>query len=139
MNLLRSSFCQDDVACSLPTHVDACGHASTMESSSESETAASSETLQFDCPMPHEIPSRGSALHSAGLCQPCSWFWKEGGCHNGNECRRCHLCPKGEVKKRRQMKVALMRTDGMSNSTLNGNMRSRSASTALTGLAQNMT
>merc|ERR1711904_53064 len=131
MNLLRSSFCQDDVACSLPTHVDACGHASTMESSSESETAASSETLQFDCPMPPEIPSRGSALHSAGLCQPCSWFWKEGGCHNGKECRRCHLCPKGEVKNRRRMKVKLMRVVGTGSDALNECACSSNDSTAL--------
>jgi len=133
MNLLRSSLCQDDTACPLPKNVEACGPVSAMGSSSGSDAAAPSEMSQVDCPTPPEIPSRGSALHSAGLCQPCSCFWKEGGCQNGNDCRRCHLCPKGEVKNRRRMKVALMRADGTSNNALNESIHSSNDSSALSG------
>merc|ERR1711884_870407 len=48
--------------------------------------------------VPAGLTSRGSALHASGACQPCAWFWKQGGCHNGMECLRCHSCPEGEVK-----------------------------------------
>jgi len=52
--------------------------------------------------------SSGSVLHSLGRCEPCAWFWRPGGCRSGQECRRCHLCPEGEVKARRKAKnVAL--------------------------------
>lgn len=56
------------------------------------------------------VPSCGSAMHRIGQCQPCAWFWKPQGCSNGAECRRCHLCPAGEVKRRKQMKVAILRS-----------------------------
>merc|ERR1719221_2138689 len=55
------------------------------------------------------MPSHGSALHSTGQCQPCAWFWRPEGCHNGEACRRCHLCPEGEIKARKKNKVAMMR------------------------------
>merc|ERR550525_2078973 len=55
------------------------------------------------------FPSRGAALHGSGLCQPCAWFWKPGGCLNGVDCRRCHLCPEGELKRRRKAKDAAIR------------------------------
>merc|ERR1712194_353306 len=47
-------------------------------------------------PLPGRLPSRGSALHDLGGCQPCVWFWKPGGCKNDQECSRCHACPEGE-------------------------------------------
>ena len=43
--------------------------------------------------------SAGSNMHGTGDCRPCAWFWKKQGCQNGEACRRCHLCPEGEVKK----------------------------------------
>jgi len=46
--------------------------------------------------------SVGSRLHSAGYCKPCAWFWKPKGCLNGAECRHCHLCPKGEITRRKR-------------------------------------
>lgn len=59
--------------------------------------------------------SAGSQLHGtvaadgqAG-CQPCAWFFKDAGCHNGTACRFCHLCPKGEMKTRKRQKVARLR------------------------------
>ena len=51
----------------------------------------------------------GSALHSS-QCRPCAWFWKEGGCKNGEQCRHCHLCPEGELRRRKKAKQEEMRT-----------------------------
>jgi len=63
-------------------------------------------------------PSAGASLHGAGLCQPCTWFWKPQGCLNGRECNRCHLCPEGEVRRRKKAKAAArmldQRHDGIS-------------------------
>lgn len=44
------------------------------------------------------LPSIGSDLHAVGGCKPCSWFFKVGGCHNGQECLHCHLCTKFALK-----------------------------------------
>lgn len=52
-----------------------------------------------------EIPSVGSKLHSSGECRPCAWFWKPQGCHHGQSCNRCHLCPIGEIKARKKQKL----------------------------------
>lgn len=53
--------------------------------------------------------SLGSALHEAGDCRPCAWFWRPQGCNNGQECRHCHLCLQGEVKARRKSKLVSIR------------------------------
>eukprot|EP00933_Yihiella_yeosuensis_P045628 TRINITY_DN41023_c0_g1_i1.p1 TRINITY_DN41023_c0_g1~~TRINITY_DN41023_c0_g1_i1.p1 ORF type:complete len:441 (+),score=87.13 TRINITY_DN41023_c0_g1_i1:94-1416(+) len=58
---------------------------------------------------PGAVASAGSALHGAGNCKPCAWFWKPQGCHNGADCTRCHLCPPGEIKSRKKEKLALLR------------------------------
>jgi len=54
-------------------------------------------------------PSLGSSLHGTGTCTPCAWFHKADGCLNAKDCRYCHLCPEGELKKRKKQKVAKMR------------------------------
>lgn len=48
-----------------------------------------------------KLPSVGSARHGNGNCLPCAWFWKPQGCLNGDACLRCHLCPAGELKRRK--------------------------------------
>eukprot|EP00434_Breviolum_minutum_P025824 symbB.v1.2.022829.t1/scaffold2043.1/size110972/3 len=48
-----------------------------------------------------KLPSVGSARHGHGNCLPCAWFWKPQGCLNGDACLRCHLCPAGELKRRK--------------------------------------
>merc|ERR1719433_667746 len=60
-------------------------------------------------------PTPGSLLH--GLlddegrlqCRPCAWFYKVSGCKNGASCRRCHLCPIGELKLRKKQRIAFLR------------------------------
>lgn len=60
-------------------------------------------------------PSEGSKEHNQvdangePRCQPCAWFYKPTGCTNGAACRRCHLCPEGELKNRKKTKIQKMR------------------------------
>lgn len=60
-------------------------------------------TLEEGC------PSLGSMEHGTGECTPCAWFWKPESCLNAEDCRYCHVCPDGELKKRKKQKVAKMR------------------------------
>jgi len=63
-------------------------------------------------PVPEEasaLPSLGSTLHGSGECKPCAWLWKPRGCANAHACDYCHLCPEGELKKRKKVKVAALR------------------------------
>jgi len=54
------------------------------------------------------LPSHGSLLHGSGACRPCAWFWKPSGCKNAKDCLYCHLCPVGELKMRKKVKLAAM-------------------------------
>lgn len=56
-----------------------------------------------------DAPSLGSVDHGTGVCRPCAWFWKRGGCKSGRLCSHCHLCPEGELKARRKAKVLTLR------------------------------
>lgn len=48
----------------------------------------------------------GSKGHADGLCKPCAWMHKTAaGCKNGASCEYCHLCPSGELKKRKKDKM----------------------------------
>jgi len=51
--------------------------------------------------------NHGSSLHGTGRCRPCAWFWKPGGCMNGDECGHCHLCPEGEIRARKKGKSVM--------------------------------
>eukprot|EP00929_Paragymnodinium_shiwhaense_P088834 TRINITY_DN4913_c0_g1_i3.p1 TRINITY_DN4913_c0_g1~~TRINITY_DN4913_c0_g1_i3.p1 ORF type:complete len:245 (-),score=55.07 TRINITY_DN4913_c0_g1_i3:485-1219(-) len=46
--------------------------------------------------------SVGSMEHDLGNCKPCAWFHKRAGCQNGVECRHCHICVKGEIRRRKK-------------------------------------
>lgn len=61
-------------------------------------------------PMPNEkpkneLPSVGSAGHAFGTCKPCGFFYAKG-CLNGATCSFCHLCDRGEKKRRQKQKKA---------------------------------
>jgi len=57
-----------------------------------------------DVPLPRR-ECRTFAAHAVGQCRPCVWVHKEaGGCRNGDRCKYCHLCPPGEVKRRKRQK-----------------------------------
>lgn len=49
----------------------------------------------------------GSALHYYGACKPCAFLYE--GCMNGMDCQFCHLCPPGELKRRKRVKLAQKR------------------------------
>jgi len=54
-----------------------------------------------------EFPSLGSVAHIEGRCKPCAFMYE--GCVNGVACQFCHLCPPGELKRRKRKKQAQFR------------------------------
>jgi hypothetical protein len=51
--------------------------------------------------------------HFRGNCKPCAYFYgKDDGCRWGRDCRFCHLCEPGELKKRRRVKDKALRMVG---------------------------
>lgn len=92
-----------DVADEIPKlsqHLEAGSEATTEEGSVEVPSSPEGSETKI------EATSIGSALHLSGLCKPCAWFWKPQGCGNGEDCLHCHLCPQGEVKRRKKQKKA---------------------------------
>eukprot|EP00930_Biecheleria_cincta_P095513 TRINITY_DN87470_c0_g1_i1.p1 TRINITY_DN87470_c0_g1~~TRINITY_DN87470_c0_g1_i1.p1 ORF type:complete len:205 (-),score=38.64 TRINITY_DN87470_c0_g1_i1:45-659(-) len=57
-----------------------------------------------------ERPHTGSELHGTGRCKPCAWFWKPVGCRADLDCEYCHLCDAEELKRRRALKAAEIRS-----------------------------
>jgi len=55
----------------------------------------------------------GAQAHALGQCKPCAYFWyKKDGCRKGEECEFCHLCQKGEIKRRKKNRVQLLKEAG---------------------------
>lgn len=50
-----------------------------------------------------ERPTRGSWGHNIGKCKPCAFLYTKG-CKNGLDCEFCHLCGRGEKKRRQREK-----------------------------------
>eukprot|EP00927_Polykrikos_kofoidii_P018440 TRINITY_DN18549_c0_g1_i1.p1 TRINITY_DN18549_c0_g1~~TRINITY_DN18549_c0_g1_i1.p1 ORF type:complete len:317 (+),score=39.13 TRINITY_DN18549_c0_g1_i1:61-951(+) len=71
--------------------------------------AATSETLKGEDEDGSAISSVGALGHEAGTCSPCAWFWRPSGCSNGRDCRFCHTCPNGTLRRKRREKTKLMR------------------------------
>ncbi|CAE7773527.1 unnamed protein product [Symbiodinium microadriaticum] len=90
--MLRAWAWQDSVCLYMPPTPATCVPPSDEETGDADHAAASSSTL----------PSKGSLLHGTGNCKPCAWMWKSQGCLNGALCMRCHLCPAGEIKRRKK-------------------------------------
>jgi hypothetical protein len=52
-----------------------------------------------------EQPSMAD-LHTRGTCSPCAYLYhKNDGCRLGEDCKFCHLCPVGELKKRKKIRM----------------------------------
>lgn len=85
----------------------------TSPAAAGSASAAEQESVMMRAPS----FSSGAALHEAGKCEPCAWYWKPSGCRNAQECKRCHLCPEGALKNRKKAKVAMMRAMATSEDT----------------------
>lgn len=56
------------------------------------------------------VPSLGAAEHGTGACKPCAWFHHVEGCRHEAQCEFCHMCPAGEIKKRKKDKQRLIKT-----------------------------
>lgn len=58
--------------------------------------------------------SEGSKMHGMldangfPACHPCAWFHKSN-CKNDKDCIFCHLCPPGELKNRKKLKIQKLR------------------------------
>jgi hypothetical protein len=59
--------------------------------------------------LPPGVPSLGSVHHAGGECLPCAWHHGPNGCWHGTTCIFCHICPSGEIKRRKKIKRKLMR------------------------------
>jgi len=67
--------------------------------------SSSEAALEF----PEGISSIGALGHYTKTCKPCAWNWKPGGCVHRTRCDFCHLCDRGEVKRRRKDRDAFLR------------------------------
>ncbi|CAE7541362.1 Zdhhc14 [Symbiodinium natans] len=48
--------------------------------------------------------------HANGTCKPCGYFFaKADGCRWHNTCTFCHICPPGELKRRKKQKRAMLK------------------------------
>jgi len=52
------------------------------------------------------LPTVGSVGHRSGGCKPCA-FAHTKGCKNGVNCQFCHLCERGEKKRRQKQRLAV--------------------------------
>lgn len=90
---------------------------STTSKQSEEDTTCefSSDThSSFDYP---ETASEDEAValesHALGRCTPCAYFWyKKDGCRVAENCKFCHLCKKGEIKKRKRELIRNLKVAG---------------------------
>jgi len=71
--------------------------------------SASSPSILLESPfVVTEVTEQFSVrdAHELGTCKPCAYFaLKEDGCRWGDDCEYCHICPAGELKKRRKAKA----------------------------------
>merc|ERR1712224_281272 len=111
MNAKSQAMVQDVSACDTSTtaSTDEDGALKTPPeqlSDGEAETSAA-PVLPLSLTIGLGIMSTGSFDHESGNCKPCAFLWKSAdGCQNGQNCKFCHLCPIGEVKRRKKAKIA---------------------------------
>jgi hypothetical protein len=57
----------------------------------------------------------------SGKCSPCAFLHKDPrGCLHGKNCNFCHLCPPGELRRRKKEKVQRLRETGFGGAMLGG-------------------
>ena len=66
--------------------------------------------------------SKGASDHGSGICKPCAWFHHAEGCRHAGDCEFCHMCPAGEIKKRKKEKQKLIKS--MKSTTAHGHFSS---------------
>lgn len=70
-------------------------------------------------------PTPGSKDHFCGGCTPCAWHHCGEGCRHGAACIFCHLCPPGEMKRRKKEKKKMFRDSFRDNFRWGGYRNSR--------------
>jgi hypothetical protein len=102
---VKNTFIHVDVDAD-PAMEDDCGLMLPVKSISQPELMRKQDEDMIAAEDGHSLPSVGAMLHGSGNCKPCAWFWKPEGCQWGRECGHCHLCPVGEVRRRKKEKQA---------------------------------
>jgi len=108
---LAHAFKHDKDVMSRPTdeRVDASSESSDSSSSDSNVEEDSEQKMKvISLSSGLGIQSRGSRSHQSGCCKPCAFFWKDG-CKNGQDCQYCHLCPPGELKRRKKARAMMLR------------------------------
>lgn len=96
----------DDVSTKANTEEDTAPPTPQVLSDSEEENKSSNRAISLTDSL--GLWSIGSAEHNLGTCKPCAFLWKdEKGCQNGTNCKFCHMCTPGEVKRRKKTKLAM--------------------------------
>merc|ERR1719359_1242468 len=102
---VKNTFIHVDVEVDLDTEDDS-GFMMPVRSISQPELVREESSLTAAEAESSTLPSVGAALHGSGRCKPCAWFWKPEGCKWGRECGHCHMCPVGELRRRKKEKQA---------------------------------
>lgn len=77
-------------------------HSSRPQSANLSELAESLDSEGFVAVDAH---AHCVDAHAHGECRPCAYFWtKKDSCRHRDACEFCHLCPPGEIQRRRKEK-----------------------------------
>lgn len=96
-----------DIPCCSPLHMRADPCPSDEEDQS---TPQPKIQLPFWAKKPRgDKEAEGSTGHHIGTCKPCAWFHRPESCMYGDACNFCHLCPEGEIKRRRRIKIKYLR------------------------------
>lgn len=111
MHAKSQTMVQDPAACDISTtaSIDEDGAVKTPPELSDSEAEKNhAPVLPLSLTIGLGIMSAGSFAHETGNCKPCAFLYKDArGCQNGQNCQFCHLCPVGEVKRRKKEKIAM--------------------------------
>jgi len=78
-----------------------------LDATAPTEATTNISSFITDCSS--DCPSVGSRSHNEGLCNPCAWYHHKDGCRHGESCEYCHLCPVGEIKRRKKEKQRVLK------------------------------
>mmetsp|Transcript_52522 Transcript_52522/g.115207 ORF Transcript_52522/g.115207 Transcript_52522/m.115207 type:complete len:256 (+) Transcript_52522:119-886(+) len=103
-----SSFVPDDKQMPISCPPDAFMSEVTKQKREDTKTENRVMAAMYRPSVSPSMPSKGSVGHPND-CKPCAWFHGVDGpnaCRHGSECDFCHLCPAGEIKRRKKLKQA---------------------------------
>lgn len=96
----------DDISTKANTDEDTAPPTPQIMSDSEEDSKQNNRAISLTDSL--GLWSVGSADHNLGTCKPCAFLWKDAnGCSNGTNCKFCHMCTPGEIKRRKKAKHAM--------------------------------